>query len=141
MVLIMKYLVKIAFLLLFVILFSCDPAYYVDCDECFVEEPTECSVEVIVGSNSGGMPVFDIVIYLGKVEDDVVIGSYSATQNLTFNALIYNEYTVVATTRMGEKTYTVVNSVTPDTKLIEEVCSSDCYVITNRTVDARLKYY
>ena len=141
MVLMMKVLVKIAFLLLFAILFSCDPAYYVDCDECFEEEPTDCSVEVIIGSNSGGLLLFDVVIYLGKAEDGVIISSYSASQNFTFNALIYNEYTVVARTKIGEKIYSVVNSVSPDTEFIEEVCSSDCYIITNRTVDMRLKYY
>lgn len=141
MVLIMKHIFRLSFLLIIVLLFSCDKLFYVNCDECYTTEPVRIDVEILIGSGDGLSQQYDIVIYLGKVEDGVIVDSFTTGYNAYFEALLNNEYSVTATTVIGNREYRAVNSVTPTTELVQDMCTEDCFVVKNNRVDMRVKYY
>jgi hypothetical protein len=140
----MKYCLKILFLVALTLAMSCDEIYYIDCEECFTVEPNECNITLLYQTTLGTPYSAHIDVYLGKVEDGVLIESFELNEtsfNPSFRALIDNEYTVVATTIVGNKVYRVINSTIPETKFVEEVCTDDCYVIRKNTINIKLKYY
>ena len=132
---------KIMSLVLFTLLFSCETPLYVNCEECFAEYPLDCTVDILLGADYGDQQKYELAIYLGKMEDGVLIESFEAYYNTNFTALINNEYTIVATTILNDREYRAVNSVKPKAQLIEGVCEEDCYIIKNNSVNLKLKYY
>lgn len=131
---------KIISLVIFTFLFSCETPLYVNCEECFYEYPLDCTVEILLSPDFGDQK-YELTIYLGKMEDGIVIESFEIFYNASFTALINNEYTVVATTIVNNREYVAVNSVKPESQLIKGVCEEDCYIIKNTTVNLSLKYY
>ena len=132
---------KLISLVLFTLLFSCETPLYVNCDECFTEYPLECTVKILTGADYGEQQRYELTIFLGKMEDGVVIESFEAYYSTTFTALINNEYTVVATTIVDNREYRAVNSVRPEAQLIKDMCEEDCYILKNTSIDLRFKYY
>jgi hypothetical protein len=137
----MKGISKILILILITLLFSCDKSYFVDCNECFQTEGSVCNVDLLIGTNFGSSPDFEVTIYIGKIEDNAVIDSFTTYENTTFSALVNTEYSVKAVTTISGKTYTVINSVTPTTELVTDLCDTDCYIFKNNVADVRLKYF
>lgn len=133
--------IKLLALVAFTLLFSCETPLYVDCEECYTDQPVDCTVEILLGSDYGAQQRVDVVIYFGKMEDGVIIDSYQASYSTTFRALINNEYTIVATTITNGKEYRAVNSVKPEYQLIEGMCEENCYIIRDNVVNMQLKYY
>ena len=136
----MRYLYHIVLYLVIIVLFSCDQLYYINCDDCFTEEPVNCNVELLIGVGSVQDVSFEITIYLGKVEDGIVINSFRSTHDSSFWALINNEYSVTAVAEIDGKVYRAINSTTPETELIKDQCESDCFKIKNNSINLRLKY-
>lgn len=132
---------KLMSLVLFTLLFSCETPLYVNCDECFAEYPIDCTVKILTGADYAEQQRYELTIYLGKMEDGVVIESFQAYYSTTFKALINNEYTVVATTIVNNREYRAVNSARPEVQLIKDMCEEDCYIIKNTSIDLRFKYY
>lgn len=133
--------IKLLTLVLFTLLFSCEKPLYVNCEECYPDQPVDCIVEILLGSDLPGQPPSEVTIYLGRMEDGVIIDSFTASYNSTFTALINNEYTIVATTVINDKEYRAVNTVKPEYLLIEDMCTEDCYIIRHNKVNLNLKYY
>lgn len=136
----MRYIYRLSFLLIIIVIFSCDPLYYINCDDCFTNEPVSCNIELKIGVNSGQDIPFEITIYLGKIEDGIIIDRFYTGYNTSFSALINNEYSVSAVAEINGKTYRVINSTTPETELVENQCESNCFVVKNNSIDLRLKY-
>ncbi|MFN2378810.1 MAG: hypothetical protein ABR519_01205 [Bacteroidales bacterium] len=133
--------IRLLSLVAFILLFSCETPLYVNCEECYTNQPVDCTVEILIRSDYGGQQMVDVVIYFGKMEDGVVIDSLQASYSTTFRALINNEYTIVVTTSIDGKEYKAVNSVKPEYQLIEGMCEEDCYIISDNVVNMKLKYY
>jgi len=140
MVLKKRYIYRISFLVTITFLFSCDALYYIDCNDCISIEPASCQVEVIIGAGSNQDIPFDITVYLGKIEDGIVIDTFTSNYSGTFNALINNEYSATAVAVINDKEYRVVNSTTPVTELVQGMCETDCFTIKKNSIDLRLKY-
>lgn len=140
----MRVIFKIGFLILLISLFSCDEIYYVNCDDCYVDEPVNCNVTIHFQESYETQLLYDVKIFLGRVEDGVVIDSFQilpSTGDAYFTAIINNEYTIVATTTYGDKSYRIVNSISPYTRLVEGLCTDNCYIIKNDYVNMKLKYF
>jgi hypothetical protein len=133
--------VKLLAMVLLTLLFSCEKPLYVNCDECYPDQPVDCIVEILLGSDLPGQPPSEMTIYLGRMEDGVIIDTFTASYSSTFTALINNEYTIVATTVIDNREYRAVNSVKPEYLLIEDMCTEDCYIIRHNKVNLNLKYY
>jgi hypothetical protein len=133
--------IKILAMLLFTLLFSCEKPLYVNCEECYPDQPVDCIVEIMLGSDLPGQPPSEITIYFGRMEDGIIIDSFVASYSSSFTALINNEYTIVASTIIDDREYRAVNSVKPEYLLIENMCTDDCYIIRHNKVNMNLKYY
>jgi hypothetical protein len=133
--------VKLMAMVLLTLLFSCEKPLWVNCEECYPDQPVDCDVEILLGSDLPGQPPSEITIYLGRMEDGVIIDTFIASYSSTFPALINNEYTIVATTLINGREYRAVNSVKPEYLLVEDMCTEDCYIIRHNSVNLNLKYY
>lgn len=133
--------IKLLSLVVFTLLFSCETPLYVDCEECYADQPVDCIVEILVGNDYGAYNSVDVVIYFGRMEDGVIVNTFKTSYSANFRALINNEYTIVATTLADGREYRAVNSVKPEYQLIEGMCEEDCYIIRDNVVNMKLKYF
>jgi hypothetical protein len=139
-VIIMKKILRIIFLLLLVVSFSCEEqGLFVHCPDCFADEPVDTELEAKLELNSYTETL--IQIYEGNLEDGILLGSYeSASKNFRIYMPLNKEYTFTATYYLGNKKYIAVDSATPRVKYTKNQCDSPCYFVYDRIVDLRLKY-
>lgn len=132
---------KYTFLLVLVLLFSCeDSKNYTDCESCVSEEP---DIAVITAElDDSNVEGIYIKVYEGRIEDNIVYDSiriqhaYKYEKRVSLNRM----YTFTATYFINNKSYTVVNSTTPRVKYTETMCDEPCYYVYDRMVDLTRKY-
>ena len=129
------------FLLIIVLLFSCeDSKYNTDCNDCLEDEPEQTTL--VAELDDPGVSGVLIILYEGRIEDNVVYDStgvyYSGSyeKRVSLNRM----YTITATYVKNDKVYTVVNSTTPRVKYTETMCEEPCYFVYDRKMDLKLKY-
>jgi len=129
------------FLLIIVLLFSCeDSKYNTDCNDCLEDEPDQTTL--VAELDDPGVSGVLIILYEGRIEDNVVYDStgvyYSGSyeKRVSLNRM----YTITATYIINNKMYTVVNSTTPRVKYTETLCEEPCYFVYDRKMDLKLKY-
>lgn len=119
---------------------GCDRPLFINCDECYTEEPTDAELQVKVTINSEN-PVVPLTIYEGTFDTGEEIARDTATTE-SFYIFVKTKklYTAVAEYRKNGKIIKVVNGHKIKTYLDSESCDSPCYVVTGTTLDARLKF-
>jgi hypothetical protein len=136
----MTRLSKTIFLLIMIILFSCEEkGVIVDCNDCTPDEPYYAivKVEIDVDYTQG----VEIKVWEGRLEDNILIDSviiYSSSyeKKVTIN----KTYTITATYTINNRIYTAVDSATPRVRYTADYCEEPCYYIYNLKYDLRLKY-
>ncbi len=119
---------------------GCDRPLFVDCDECYSEEPSEAELLVKVTINSENSQV-PIAIYQGTYDTGEEIARDTVTTESFYIFVKTKElYTAVAEYRKSGKIIRVVNGHKIKTYLDSESCDNPCYVVTGTTLDARLKF-
>ena len=121
-------------------LVACDEKPYlgnVDCSECYQDKPSECllSVDLTLPATGRGVP---LVIYRGNMEDGQVERIDTAYWTPYEHwAAIDHEYSVRAEYFVNNATVYVVDGTKAELRVSND-CDTQCYVIVNTGMDARL---
>ncbi len=136
----MAKIIKILFLSIFVILFSCEKqGLIVNCSECTTEEPVKTDLQIKVDPGYSGYNTF-IQVYEGNLEDSVLYSSFhTSSTSTTIPVTLNKKYTVTATYYIPDDYYITVDSATPRVRYAEEQCKDPCYFVYDRDIDIRLK--
>jgi len=137
----MKRILKIFFTVVLAVCFSCEEkGWFADCDDCTVEIPRTTNLFIKVTNTE--MSVL-INIYEGELEDSVLYDSanvYNNVDEYTSQVPVNKSYTITATYKIDDDTYTAVDSAFPKVRYTEVQCEEACYYVYDREVDIRLKY-
>ncbi len=136
-----KYLrLFVVFLILLMPGIGCDRPLFVNCDECYTDEPSEAELLVKITINNEN-PKVPLAIYQGTFDTGEEIAQDTVTTE-SFYIFVKTKkmYTVVAEYHKNGKIIRVVNGHKIKTYLDNESCDSPCYVVTGTTLDARLKF-
>jgi len=130
---------KILFLILLVPLFSCEETRWMfDCLDCSTEEPTSGYVELKI--DPGFIPSNVIRVYEGNIEDNMLIGTYNAQNEIyTLSLTLNRKYTITATYSINGALYTAVDSALPRVKDMKDKCDDVCFLVYDNKCDLRLK--
>lgn len=136
--------------LLAILAFSCEydmtglnRVSFVDCSECSADEPLSAYITIILRNpyelgTTGGVIIVDI--YEGNLEDNVIFKSIQATRTeVEVNLPVNKKYSFAASYLIDNKTYIVVNSITPKVKSDKRSCDEPCYYTTPRKVNLKLR--
>ena len=137
----MKNLLRIVFLLIMVISFSCEkPLVIVNCDECTSTEPTDGDLKIKLSDNAGGGTTI-VNIYSGTIEENILIRTLTTTSSETsVSVILKKKYTVTALYYIEGNYYTAVDSATPVVGYTKSQCTDPCYYLYDNVVNLRLKY-
>ena len=136
-----KLLIIISFPL-FTILFSCEEnGSWVDCKECFPEEPLEALIEVKLTSLQLTHTESTLRIYEGTLETGNLLNTYQTYQE-TFTCYlpVNKEYTITYSFFYPGNYYTIVDAVYPRVKYDRSSCEEECFFVYDTKVNLRLKY-
>jgi hypothetical protein len=114
--------------------------FFVNCYECYVNEPVEAEIEIRL---ENGLQYFPAVvdIYEGTLEENLLLETQTTTSESTIAVVPFNKmYTITARYHINGTYYTAVNSLTPRIKYDKEQCDEPCYYVYDKVVDLRLKY-
>jgi hypothetical protein len=135
----MKKILRICFLFIVAILFSCEEGFFVNCKDCLTNEPEMTDLKIDIDHISSS-PVI-INIYEGNLEDSIILETFDAhSSKITREVLLNKNYTLTATYNISGNTYIVVDSATPRVKYDKDQCEDPCYFIYDTTCDLKLKY-
>jgi hypothetical protein len=137
---IMNRLTKAIFLLIMIILFSCEEkGVPVNCNDCTPDEPYFAVVKVEIDENhSQGV---EIKIWEGRLEDNILLDSLiTFSSSYERKVTINKAYTFTATYIINDKRYTAVDSATPRVRYTTDYCEEPCYYVYDLKYDLRLKY-
>lgn len=136
----MKLLLRILFLLLLVISFSCEEqGIGLNCSDCLETEPVEAELEIKLDRNNYAQTV--VRIYEGNLEDSVLIGTFNQSSAKLYHEVSINKkYTVTATYLISDVTYVAVDSATPRVKYVKDQCDDPCYFVYDKILNLRLRY-
>lgn len=136
----MKLLLRILFLLLLVISFSCEEkGIGLNCSDCLETEPVEAELEIKLDRNNYAQTV--VRIYEGNLEDSVLIGTFNQSSAKLYQEVSINKtYTVTATYLISDVTYVAVDSATPRVKYVKDQCDDPCYFVYDKILNLRLRY-
>jgi len=127
-------------LILFSILtafFSCEKFIIVDCEECTENEPVEVFLIMSLDENQLGV---EVSIYEGYVEDSILFHRFkSYSEEAYYKAPMNKTYSFTALYILNDKTYYVVESITPRLVYEKEKCSTPCYYVYDRKVNLKLR--
>jgi hypothetical protein len=139
----MKSYIKYFLFTAIMLLFSCDKILVsVKCSDCTKDEPVTATLEIsIIGNLTDNISNVEISIYSGNLEDDVLVTKFPATgTDMTYEVTVNKKYTLTATYHFPNRTYVVVDSVTPGVKYDTTQCTDPCYYVYNKKVNLKLKY-
>ncbi len=145
MVLKMKKILLYLFMISFSYIFSCDEnPVFIDCRECYQNEPDYATLILKLDKSfsSGLYPSALITIYLGNIEDNVVLYTFNVQQSrYEIEVALNRKYTISATYTddKGIK-YTAIDTAYPRIRFDEYQCEEPCYYVYDRVVNLSLKY-
>jgi len=134
-------IVILPFLVSMCLLTSCEDLYMVDCNECTSIEPKTFPLRIELGESFNSPDPCELTIYRGTLDDGVVIFNEIIYDSFSYTVSINTEYTVTASFEKNGKEYIAVDACTPRTRLIEDVCEEECYIVVDNSVDLEFKYY
>jgi hypothetical protein len=111
----------------------------VNCDDCYLDKPENLWIEINVTLN-GEFPEIPIVVYTGNVEDNQIVYVDTVYESPYY---IYveadNKYSVKAEYKKVDATLYAVDGTKPRVLLVNDVCDSECYIVKDEVLDARIK--
>lgn len=119
---------------------SCEE-YISNCDDCVEIMPSSALLSVKVNNSSGEQPSYNVTVYRGKIEDNIIIEERVTRWTFSFYVDINQEYSAVSTCFKNDVEYTAISSTTVRLKVTDEYCEKTCYIITDDEIDLRIKYY
>ena len=127
---------------LLVLLFSCDkPGLFVSCSDCKEEDPVDVSLEIKIDPYELTNHSCEISIFEGNLEENILIGKYSADKSPTsIKVRVNKKYTVTGTYYNYGIFYTAVDSATPKVQFESDLCEKPCYLVYDNKLDLRIKY-
>ncbi len=136
----MKNTVRIFFVLVIAILFSCEEqGYFILCDNCSYDEPERTELEAKLDLNQSAAILINL--YEGTIEDSILISSYeSYSSSFKYDVMINKQYTITATYTIGSKKYIAIDSAFPRVRYAKDQCEEPCYFVYDRICDLRLKF-
>lgn len=111
----------------------------VDCDECYNDEPemSDLTIKVSISTENDSVP---IIIYRGKPEiGNIMRIDTLTTSEASFQLTVNNYYSVEAKYKDGARTIIAVDGKNMDTKKVTDYCDQECFVVTGKELDVRLK--
>ncbi|MCD4770555.1 MAG: hypothetical protein K8R35_10370 [Bacteroidales bacterium] len=133
--------IKILILLFLSMFSSCDEMVIYDCNDCVTTEPTSCDLTILTDKAGSPYSEYHVDIYQGRVEDGIIISSFTSLVSASIEVSLNLEYTGVSTIEISGNTYRSINSVTPRAKELVDYCAEPCYVIKDNVLDLKLKHY
>jgi hypothetical protein len=130
--------------ILMVSFLSCNPEEWrtPDCDECFVDEPAEATINIKV-SISNANPFVPINIYLGRIEEEVLVRSDTIrTRNWSTVLPVGQYYTVTATYRYRAnwEWITAIDGNHVRTTRERTACDRPCWFVRGNNFNVELRY-
>ncbi len=138
-----RILAGFTFFLTLTICFSCEKTFpgLILCSDCQGSEPLMANLELKLSANRASTTSI-IEIYEGNLEDSVLYMTYKTLSASTnFFVPINKKYTLVASYYITKKHYRVIDSVTPTAKYDDVQCEKECWYVTDKVVDLRLKRF
>ncbi len=135
----MKRILKIGFLLICVLIFSCEEqGTFANCDDCTANEPFTASLEFTLDNSQYTRG--KVYVYEGNIEDSILYASLSSSSaHLSITVNLNKLYTAAAIYYIPGDYYIVVDSATPRVRFTESQCEEPCYYVYDRKLDLRLK--
>jgi len=132
-------ILKLLFLILTIPFFSCEETRWMyDCLDCKTSEPTSGYVELKI--DPGFIPSNIIKVYEGNIEDNMLIGTYNANNEVfTLELTVNKKYTFTASYSLNGAIYTAVDSALPRVRDMKGKCDDVCFQVYNNKCDLRLK--
>jgi hypothetical protein len=123
---------------------SCNPEEWKtpDCSECFVDEPTEAEINIKV-SISNANPFVPVNIYLGRIEEEILVRSDTIrTRNWTTVLPVGQYYTVTATYRYRAnwEWITAIDGNHVRTSRERTACDRPCWFVRGNNFNVELRY-
>jgi hypothetical protein len=138
----MKRAIKILFLLIISVLFSCEKFNdFPGCSKCKAEEPTRAQLRFNFES-SWGVPMY-LKVYEGDLSDSILIATHIYSTYLPFeykiNVALNKKYSATGTYEINKQKYIVVGATKIGVVYEKERCDDPCYYVYNDIIDLRLK--
>jgi hypothetical protein len=137
----MNRIVKIAWLFIIVLFFSCEKqGLFVKCSDCTTDEPVLADLQVKVDITDME-PAVLVNIYEGNLEDSILYVSYTAIRANSYTSVNINkQYTATATYLRSGIKYIAIDSALPRVRYDKNQCDNPCYFVYDDVVNLRLKY-
>jgi hypothetical protein len=130
--------------LLLMLLLSCEENFAPNCDECSATRP-ETATLTISFRNPDYVPVNPkVTLYEGAIEDSIILVQYTIQDPysyISFDALLYKDYTATLEFILDGRTYITTDGVFPQVGYDETSCDEPCYFVYDNNLDLRLRYY
>lgn len=131
------------FILGIFILLSCDKeGWFINCQECIREEPTDATLLINFDPYRGMITTPQVEIFEGCLEDSISIATFSQWSGTSTYLVKINKKYTVTVTFIDEKgiKYIAVDSATPRYLYIPDKCNEPCYYVYDKTVNLKIKY-
>ncbi len=134
-----RHTLRILFFTLLVPLFSCEETRWMfDCLDCNSIEPTSGYIELKI--DPGFIPSNVIKVYEGNIEDNILIGTYTANNEVfNLNLTLNRKYTFTATYSKDGALYTAIDSTLPRVRDMKDKCDDVCFQVYDNECDLRLR--
>lgn len=137
----MKWLSGILLFFLLLMQSACEEIFFYNCADCLESEPVEGTLYINVSSGYNQFTTYQITVYQGKVEDNIIITELTSNTNVEIPVQLNKEYSVEVISTFNGVDYIAVASATPRVKFSEDYCEIPCYFIRDNKINARIKYH
>jgi len=137
----MKSIIKILSLLLLVVCMSCEEFRLFDCSNCLDTRPLEVFIDVRLKPGFETGESYHVQVFRGKIEDNIIIRDRIVSESFNFRGIPDQEYSAVATVILDGVEYNITDSARPELVDRSDYCESTCYMVKNKEIDLRIKYY
>ncbi len=135
-------IVPLLVIIIVTLTFSCEEKGILpDCDDCSENEPYEAYIEAKLDFNVNG--VTRVQIFEGNLEDNVLYGSWDATNSTVFfrHMPLNRKYTLKAIyLSASDKTFIATDAITPRVRIEKFRCKDPCYIVYDRIANLKIRY-
>jgi len=134
-----KRILKIGFLLICVLIFSCEEqGTFAICDDCTADEPFTATLEFTL--NHPESTSKKVLVYEGNIEDSILYATMNTNgTRLSITVNLNKLYSATATYYIPGDYFRVADSAFPRAKYTESQCEEPCYYVYDTKLDLRLK--
>jgi len=126
------------------LLFSCEKGGLTDCTKCDTSENYLVQLEIYIRSPDYVPSNPSVTVFEGAIEDSIVLKRISVNESysyVTFDALLYKDYSASVEFTLDGKKYVTVGAASPKVRYDETTCDQPCYYVYDNIIDLRLRYH